>query len=583
MDNRLFAAVKPTTLSRGTALGGTILYPSVIQDREGNTLSTMATYFGTKGYGVISPGKDREEHFTFTGISGGTLTGVSHITMTAPYTETSGVNEAHAAGETIVILSNTPGFYNDFVNKQNDETVAGTWTFDADAMPRADAQVTYGAGTEEYLATKRYVDGVALVSSPDGSTTQKGVFEEATQAEIAAATAAGATAARLAVNPSTLAPHIQSGAWLSGSTAGTADAITATLTPTLTALSHNMVIVLHITTANNAGCTLNVDGLGAKAVYKYAGGTAVAVEANDMKALYHHVFVYDTDAAVWLLVNPVNGDLTAVNRALVESSLPTLTGGATSNADSLHTHTSIARGYLATFSYPTPDRAGAVAGCGYSVEAGVEFITIGGYTAAAGGGQMYSMYKVASDYGREIYPVSNSIDNTNATIANVLYADGAFWSAQLGGNTTAYKAGTSVTFGSNACAGAMSWDDGNSYLMFLNTTTNVRRFTYSGTNLTFVDNITLDNAVTIDRGWVFDDTNNMMYFLSSGGISKFNMSGVRQSVTAITVDTSLARGLVAIGGRIHIAFAEGYGASSATASSDISTVSVRFVPTTITF
>jgi len=58
------------------------------------------------------------------------------------------------------------------------------------------------------LCPKSYVDGVAVAGAPNASTTVKGISEEATQAEIDASTAAGGTAARLFVNPSTLATSI---------------------------------------------------------------------------------------------------------------------------------------------------------------------------------------------------------------------------------------------------------------------------------------------------------------------------------------------------------------------------------------
>lgn len=58
------------------------------------------------------------------------------------------------------------------------------------------------SGTD--IVNKDYADGLIIAGGTDGSTTVKGVFEEATQAEIVAGTGAGATGARLAINPSTL-------------------------------------------------------------------------------------------------------------------------------------------------------------------------------------------------------------------------------------------------------------------------------------------------------------------------------------------------------------------------------------------
>lgn len=66
---------------------------------------------------------------------------------------------------------------------------------------------TFTPGSTQ-LATVGYADGLAIAGSPNASTTTKGISEEATQAEIDAATAAGGTGARLFVNPSTLATSI---------------------------------------------------------------------------------------------------------------------------------------------------------------------------------------------------------------------------------------------------------------------------------------------------------------------------------------------------------------------------------------
>jgi hypothetical protein len=109
-----------------------------------------------------------------------------------------------------------------------------------------------------------------------------------------------------------------------------------------------MTFGAHITTALNAGATLNVNGLGAKALYKYAGGAAIAIEAGDCPTAYHHLFMYDSDADVILVINPVNGTLTAAMQDEVEgffgstditgAEAETLTQSETSNADLLHTH-----------------------------------------------------------------------------------------------------------------------------------------------------------------------------------------------------------------------------------------------------
>lgn len=145
-DTNLFVASKPTTASAPITLGATSMTVAAIKDRLGNTL-TM-TDFGTKGYGVISPGKEKEEQFTFTGISSTTVSGISWVMMKSPYTETSGFAKSHAAGEKIVLYTNSPALLNTFVNKGNDETITGVHTFSASPVVP-----TGGTGTQAANAT----------------------------------------------------------------------------------------------------------------------------------------------------------------------------------------------------------------------------------------------------------------------------------------------------------------------------------------------------------------------------------------------------------------------------------------------
>lgn len=337
-DTNLYVASKPTTASASTAIGATSMTVAAVQDRLGNTL-TMAD-FGTKGRGVISPGKTKEEQFTFTGISSNTISGISWVTMKSPYTETSGFAKAHAAGERVILSTNGPEFYDTFLNKGNDETITGVHTFSETAMPRISAAHTYGVGEEEYLASKRYVDGVVTGGAADANTTTKGLAEEATQAEIAAGTAAGGTSARLFANPSTLAPHVQSGAWLYAAEDGTGsdDTYTAALTPALTAYTTGMTVLVKLTVANTGACTLDMNGLGAKDIKKYAAGAQTDLETGDIIANQFCMFYYDGTSMV--LLNPTAAMPSVTNLNLVSTNIGTLTAGTSSNASALHKHSS---------------------------------------------------------------------------------------------------------------------------------------------------------------------------------------------------------------------------------------------------
>lgn len=269
-DNLKFVAGKIYRLSGSgcTAIAASITVSNLVLSDGSGTAVTMAM-FGTIGYFTLEPGTSRVEFGSFTGITDNgnntsTLTGcVRGLDFVAPYTNVSANQRGHA-GSTALIFSNSPGFYNNFAVKNNDESITGVWTYDqAAAVPRLSAAHTYGVGEEEYLVTKRYADGLSFAGAPDGSTTQKGIFEEATLAEIIAGTATGGTGARLVINPSTFGARLYFGY---AADAGGSDTYAITCSPAPAAYTTGMVIQFLANTGNTGACTLNVNALGAKSL-----------------------------------------------------------------------------------------------------------------------------------------------------------------------------------------------------------------------------------------------------------------------------------------------------------------------------
>lgn len=160
-------------------LGATSIVLTEMLQIDGETEVTMAD-FGSKGFATLEPGNGtQEEQISFTGIvqnSNGTatLTGVSNVLMAAPYTETSGTEMSHAGGVYLVI-SNTSGFYNRFANKDDDETIAGKWTFPNDTNTPVLGTVYAAPTTDLQVASKKYVDDVAIAGAPDATDTVKGI------------------------------------------------------------------------------------------------------------------------------------------------------------------------------------------------------------------------------------------------------------------------------------------------------------------------------------------------------------------------------------------------------------------------
>lgn len=206
-----------------------------------------------------------------------------------------------------------------------DETLPNILTYDS--------APSFSAGSNE-LATIKYADDLAIAGSPNASTSTKGIAEEATEAEIDAGTAAG-TAARLFVNPSTLATSIygtqlpssgeksalvgnntdiavgsgnkyvtqtgfQHNAEKYAADAEATDTYVITLSPVPTSYTNGMVVHFKANTANTGAATINVNSLGAKTIVKYV---STALADGDIAAGMLVTLIYD--GTNFVLQNPI--------------------------------------------------------------------------------------------------------------------------------------------------------------------------------------------------------------------------------------------------------------------------------------
>jgi len=178
-SNFRFAQLQPFLLAgAGQVIGSTTIVLQSMLDINGNALS-MATDFGSIGYGTLEPGNGTlEEQISFSGLTNNgdgtvTLSGVNSVAFVYPYTETSGLSKTHAGASTFVI-SNTSGFYNKFVAKDDDGTISETLTFTQPNFPQMD-----GIGTAPtlpaQLVTKHYVDSAVIAGAPNASATTIGI------------------------------------------------------------------------------------------------------------------------------------------------------------------------------------------------------------------------------------------------------------------------------------------------------------------------------------------------------------------------------------------------------------------------
>lgn len=204
-----------TLAGSGATIGATSITLKSMKNIDGTNI-TMSL-LGDQGFGTIEPGTTgQEEQITFTGVTQNangtaTLTGVKRVLNYYPYTETSGTATTHAGG-TKFVLSNTAGFYNTFVNKENSDTLNGIITFKYRPI-----STTTAATDPTQIATIYDVMNATTTGGVNASESVKGISELATGAEAASSTQTGGTGARLVLPTS-----------ISTSTAGTAYTIPVT-------------------------------------------------------------------------------------------------------------------------------------------------------------------------------------------------------------------------------------------------------------------------------------------------------------------------------------------------------------------
>ena len=232
------------------------------------------TDFGTLTTATLEPGTSKEEIISFTGVTQNandtaTLTGVTRgLSFNAPYTANSLLRKSHAGGTTLVITNN-PQMYDGFMNKNNDETVTGIFTFPSADASRARVDSDTDTAVNEAFVTFGQLSRQAISGASNGSTTVKGIFEQSTQAEYEAGTATGGTGANL-VAPSNIGARYFAGY---AADAGSNDTYVITLSPAPSAYVTGMVIHFKANTLNTGTATLNVNGLGAKTIVRSGGTT----------------------------------------------------------------------------------------------------------------------------------------------------------------------------------------------------------------------------------------------------------------------------------------------------------------------
>lgn len=197
---------------------------------------------------------------------------------------------------------------------------------------------------------------------------------------------------------------------------------------------------------------------------------------------------------------------------------------------------------------------------GYSDDA-TPIWTLSAWNKGSGAGQTYTcQVGTATQYGLTFYPARVDATNLGSDDAKgAVYIGGNFWVSELAGaNKNIYKDGAIATWSGTTADGPLGHDPTNSYLLILESTTSIVRYSgISGTTLTNINsNITLDTAVTETAGFFFDDTNTRYICCDNGNslIRRFDSSGTTVDTQAYPTLLSSASvvGCVPVGGRIHL-------------------------------
>jgi hypothetical protein len=173
----------------------------------------------------------------------------------------------------------------------NGTTVTGVLSVSRQGVETTGAARKHRVGASVILTDfntyKTYMDGIALVSAPDASTSAKGVAEVATQSEVDAKTATGGTLAKLLVSPDSLRAT-KFNDYVTDT--GSANAYAIAPSPAITAYAAGQVFVFKATNANTTTSTVNVNALGAKTIKKLSG---VNLSLGDIIASQIVVIAYD--------------------------------------------------------------------------------------------------------------------------------------------------------------------------------------------------------------------------------------------------------------------------------------------------
>lgn len=269
-------------------------------DKAGNALSGL--------YGFVVDKGSASEEFMLGTVSGTTVTITARgLDPSDGKTEVSALKLSHRRGATVDI-TDYPLLAILLRLLNADESFPNKLKYATDLTFTDDKE----------LVAKKYVDGVAIAGAPDAATGTKGIVKMSTAPVSSTNPIAvgdndtrvptqgendglAATTIPASTNLFITQKDFQKGAEISGSTTGSANAYVFTPSPAIAAYAAGMTFRLKANFTNSGAATLNVSGLGAVAIKKLNGATALL--SGDIASGQEFIVIHD--GTNFQLVSPV--------------------------------------------------------------------------------------------------------------------------------------------------------------------------------------------------------------------------------------------------------------------------------------
>jgi hypothetical protein len=287
-----------TSLATAMAIGATTATLQSATDDDSVALPAGTYYFAIDG------DNSQKEHIQVT-LSGTSLTAIQSVSRQGVLT--SGCARTHRVGSLVAL---TDFAHIKFIN----DLLAGATNLNASTPLGYDS--TASISTANQLATKAYVDGVAIAGAADATTTVKGIAKASvapasptapifvgdndprvpTTAQVGYIPTTGqkdalaSTTTPASTNLYLTQKDFQKSAELYAADAGANDTYAITLSPAPAAYTTGMTVRFKANTANTGAATLNVNSLGAKTIKRKA---STDLNDNDIAAGQIVTVVYD--------------------------------------------------------------------------------------------------------------------------------------------------------------------------------------------------------------------------------------------------------------------------------------------------